>query len=129
VYRFGADLFYANERRFGDEVRALVDRAPTPVRCLVVEAGAITDLDFSAARSLRELCEELKARGVELIFGRVSPSLSADMQRHGILDLVGPTRALPTLHEAIELAQAVSSRASAKGPEPRDETAAPATHP
>ena len=28
VYRFGADLFYANADRFADEVRALVDSAP-----------------------------------------------------------------------------------------------------
>ncbi len=127
VYRFGADLFYANERRFSDEVRALVAQAPTPVRCLVVEAGAITDLDFSAARTLRDLCEELKSRGVDLIFGRVSPSLHADMERHGILDLVGEARALPTLHEAIDLAQAEYSRAPARAPDPNGEspTAAP----
>ena len=30
VYRFGSDLFYANANRFADEVRALVERAPTP---------------------------------------------------------------------------------------------------
>jgi MFS superfamily sulfate permease-like transporter len=45
VYRFGADLFYANENRFADEVRELVKRAPTPlVRWLVVDAGAVTAL-------------------------------------------------------------------------------------
>ena len=32
IYRFGADLFYANYTRFVDDVRTLVDRAPTPIR-------------------------------------------------------------------------------------------------
>lgn len=104
VYHFGADLFYANERRFGDEVRRLVAGAPSPVRHLVIEAGAITDLDFSAARALRDLAEELQGRGITLIFGRVSPDLRADMQRHGILALIGEGRALATLREAIGLA-------------------------
>jgi SulP family sulfate permease len=45
VYRFGADLFYANEYRFADEVQALAERAPTTVQWFVVDAGAITDLD------------------------------------------------------------------------------------
>jgi MFS superfamily sulfate permease-like transporter len=45
VYRFGADLFYANADRFADEVRALVDNAPDQVRWFVVDAGAVTDLD------------------------------------------------------------------------------------
>ncbi len=59
VYRFGADLFYANENRFVDEVRALVKQAPDPVRWFIVDAGAITDIDYSAARSIRALLEEL----------------------------------------------------------------------
>src|SRR5437899_9822268 len=49
VYRFGADVFYANEARFVDEVERLVDQAPSPVRHLVVDASAITDIDYSAA--------------------------------------------------------------------------------
>ena len=49
VYRFGADLFYANHNRFADEVRTLVERAPTPIRWFIVDAGAITDIDYSAA--------------------------------------------------------------------------------
>ena len=51
VYRFGADLFYANIDRFVDGVRALVESAPTPVRWFIVDAGAITDIDYSAARA------------------------------------------------------------------------------
>ena len=39
VYRFGSDLFYANANRFADEVRTLVERAPTPVRWFIVDAG------------------------------------------------------------------------------------------
>ena len=105
VYRFEADLFYANARRFTGEVRALVEQAPTPVRWLVVDAGATTDLDYSAARDLRDLCDELKARGVGLALGRVEAGLRADLERHGILAAVGADAVFPTLHEAIALAR------------------------
>jgi SulP family sulfate permease len=101
VYRFGADLFYANDSRFVDEVRALVDRAPSPVRWFVVDAGAITDLDYSAARSVRDLIEDLDRRGVQLVFGRVNPYLRADMDRHGITTAIGEGRIFNTLHEAL----------------------------
>ncbi len=63
VYRFGADIFYANEAHFVDEVKSLIEHAPSPVRCLVVDASAITDIDFSAARSVRDLIEALARRG------------------------------------------------------------------
>jgi sulfate permease, SulP family len=103
VYRFGADLFYANDTRFTDEVRSLVDSAPSRVRWFVVDAEAITDLDYSAARSLCELCNDLKRRGVGLVFARVSPFLCADMDRHGITEVIGNAHLFATLHEALAL--------------------------
>jgi MFS superfamily sulfate permease-like transporter len=102
VYRFGADLFYANEDRFADEVRGLVSRAPTPLRWFVVDAGPITDLDYSAARMLRDLDHDLAQSGVELVFARVSPYLRADMERHRIAAALGTARIFATLHEAVE---------------------------
>jgi sulfate permease, SulP family len=101
VYHFGADLFYANDSRFADEVRALVTHAPHPVRRFVVDAAAITDLDYSAARTLADLHDELAHRGVMLVFGRVSPSLRADMNRHGLTMKIGAAQVHATLHEAL----------------------------
>jgi len=106
IYRFGADLFYANDHRFTDEVRMLVEHAPTPVRWFIVDAGAITDMDYSAARSLRDLLDDLVRQKVGMIFARVSPYLKSDMDRHGITAAIGEARIFPTLHEAIAAARA-----------------------
>jgi sulfate permease, SulP family len=104
IYRFGADLFYANDRRFTDEVRSLVEHAPTPVRCFIVDAEAITDIDYSAAQSLRELLDDLAKRKVCMIFARVSPYLRSDLDRHRITAAIGKDRIFTTLHEAIAAA-------------------------
>ncbi|QGM45042.1 SulP family inorganic anion transporter [Methylocystis heyeri] len=101
VYRFGADLFYANEERFVTEVRALLDHAPTKIRWFVIDAGAVTDLDYSAAASIRSLLEDLSASGVQIAFGRVSSYLRSDMDRHGVTAAVGERWIFPTLHEAL----------------------------
>jgi len=101
VYRFGADLFYANVNRFVDEVRALVKHAPAPVRWFVVEASAITDIDFSAAEAVRDLLEELAQEGVGMVFARVAPYLRADMDRHRITAAIGEAHLFATLHEAL----------------------------
>ncbi|HET9815643.1 MAG TPA: SulP family inorganic anion transporter, partial [Xanthobacteraceae bacterium] len=106
IYRFGADLFYANDHRFTDEVRMLVEHAPTPVRWFIVDAGAITDMDYSAARSLRDLLDDLARQKVGMIFARVSPYLKSDMDRHGITAAIGEARIFSTLHEAIAAARA-----------------------
>jgi SulP family sulfate permease len=101
VYGFGADLFYANDNRFTDEVRALIEHAQVPVRWFVIDAGAMTDIDYSAACSLRDLCHELKRSGINLVFGRVNAYLRADMDRHGITSAIGKEFIFSTLHEAL----------------------------
>jgi SulP family sulfate permease len=102
VYRFGADLFYANADRFADEVRSLVDKAPAPVRWFVLDAGTVTDLDYSAARTVRDLFGELTAKNVGVMFARVNTYLRADLDRHGISAKLGEARIFATLHEAID---------------------------
>ena len=111
VYRFNSDLFYANVNRFADEVRALVERAPTPIRWFIADAGAITDLDYSAAQALRDLLEDLARKRVGIVFARVSPYLRSDMDRHHVTAAIGETRIFTTLHEAI-----AAVRSGAPGP-------------
>jgi SulP family sulfate permease len=106
VYRFNSDLFYANAHRFADEVRALVGQAPSPVRCFLVDAGTIGDIDYSAAQSVRDLLDDLGRRGVAVVFARVSPYLRHDLDRHRITAMIGESRIFATLHEALTAVRA-----------------------
>jgi sulfate permease, SulP family len=109
VYRFGADLFYANVNHFADEVLSLVEHAPTPVRWFIIDASAITDIDYSAAQKLRDLIDELAHRSVGILFARVSPFLQSDLDRHRITDAVGKERVFGTLHRAVAYAESEAS--------------------
>jgi sulfate permease, SulP family len=101
VYRFGADLFYANADRFADEVRALVGGAPAPVEWFVVDCAAVFDVDYTAARTVRDLIDELKDAKVGLVLARVNTFLRSDLVRHGVAEAVGEHRIFDTLHKAI----------------------------
>ena len=101
LYRFGADLFYANANRFADEARALVAGAPQPVRWLVIEADAITNLDYTAARVLLPLIADLRTQKVGIAFARVSASLRADMDRHGVTAILGSDKIFASRHAAL----------------------------
>ena len=68
----------------------------------VVDAEAITDIDLSAANTVRHRIKELSGRGVSSCFGRVSTYLLSDLKRHRITPLIGEGRVSATLHEAIE---------------------------
>jgi MFS superfamily sulfate permease-like transporter len=101
VFQFGADLFYANADRFAGDVRGLVDRALTPVRWLIVDAGAITSVDYSAARVLRALVDDLSRGGVAVFLVHAEASLLGDLRRHRLTDVAAPGRAFNTLREAL----------------------------
>src|SRR5580692_5181756 len=101
VYRFGADLFYANANRFTDEARDLARRAPAAVRWFIVDCSAITDIDYSAAQLLRDLLDEFARREITVLFARVSRYMRADMDRHCLTPVVGEKRIFGTLHEAL----------------------------
>ena len=117
IYRFGADLFYANDHRFADEVRSLVAHATAPVRWFIVDAQAITDIDYSAARSVLELLDDLARQKVGVIFARVSPFLRSDMDRHGVTAAIGAARVFTTLHEAIAAARGGAPEAAGGVPD------------
>lgn len=101
IYRFGAPLFYANANRFSEEVRLLVSSAPSPVHCLMIDAGAITNVDFTAARVVRETIEELAAEGTGLVVAHVQSDLRPDLDRHHLVEVIGPENIFDTLHEAL----------------------------
>ncbi len=101
IYRFGADLFYANATRFADEARALLEGAPSPVRWLIIEAEAITNLDYTAARVVLLLVAELARQKIGIAFARVSASLRADMDRHGVTAALGTEKLFVNRHEAL----------------------------
>jgi len=101
VYRFDADLFYANEHFFVEEVRCLISSAPSPVCWFVIDAGAISDLDYSAARSVGALFKDLLQSGVVVLLARVNCYLRADMDRHGISAIIGDARIFTTLHQVL----------------------------
>ena len=92
MYWFGAELYYANASYFAEQALRLVADSPSPVRWLVVDAGAIADIDYSAGKTLKELQRECEKRGVSLVLTWVSESLRADLDRQQLTDAIGVHR-------------------------------------
>jgi MFS superfamily sulfate permease-like transporter len=67
------------------------DQTP-PVREVLVHAGAVPYIDTTAAAMLKELITELEDSDVELDFARVTTPLHEDLERNGIVELVGRER-------------------------------------
>jgi sulfate permease, SulP family len=101
IFQFGANLFYANATGFAADIRRLIEAPATPVKYLILDAGAITSIDYSAARVFRNLQQDLLSRGIQLMVVHAEASLLSDLQRHHLSDVIGPDHAFDTLHEAL----------------------------
>jgi MFS superfamily sulfate permease-like transporter len=106
VYWFGSDLFYANIDRFAAQVHKLVTESPSPVRWLVVDAGAITSVDYTAGSALKDLVKELAQNRVTLVFAHLSQTLKGALDRQGLTEAIGPNRLFETLRECLAAYQA-----------------------
>jgi high affinity sulfate transporter 1 len=102
IYWFGADLFYANVAFFAEQARMLVDQSPSPVRWLVVDATAITSVDFSAGCAMTELQQDLAAAGVVLALIVVPARHFENLERMGVSKAVGANRIFESRRACVE---------------------------
>jgi high affinity sulfate transporter 1 len=102
LYRFDAPLFFANAGYFRRRVRQLVTGAAHPVRWVVVAAEPITDVDTTAADTLRQLLEELRQERVTLAFAELKGPVKDRLQRYGLFEAIGPDRFFPTVGTAVD---------------------------
>ena len=101
VYWFGSDLFYANFDRFAGQAHKLVTDSQSPVTWLVVDAGAITTIDYTAGGGLKELAKDLDKKGITLVFAHINQNFRADLDRQELTEVIGPTRMFETLRECL----------------------------
>jgi SulP family sulfate permease len=101
IYRFGAPLFYANANMFAEQIDELIGHEENGTRLLLIDSEAITNIDYTAARVVRELHRRPARDRVEIAFARVAPSLRADLQRHRLIDAIGADHVFARLHEAL----------------------------
>jgi MFS superfamily sulfate permease-like transporter len=95
IYRFSASLYYANARRFEDELTTLADTARPRLRWLCLACDAIEDVDYSGSLTLREVHGELARRDVTLVLCGVPDQVRAELDRDGFTQLVGAGHVFP----------------------------------
>jgi MFS superfamily sulfate permease-like transporter len=102
VYRFSAMLFCANCNLFRDRIEALIAGAPQPVTAVVIDCGAIHDVDIMACEMLATLDRELGERGIRLAFGNLRDRVKVDIVRALEISLDGNDPTYPTVTAAAQ---------------------------
>ncbi len=85
VVRLAAPLFFANGAVFASAVKRAVGAAREPVRHVVIDMEAVTDVDVTGAEAFEGLEEWLRDQDVELAFSRVRATAKARLEELGLL--------------------------------------------
>lgn len=101
VYAFGESLFFENINYFAERLRRAIHRAKHPVTYVVIDAGAIDDIDYTAVEALKRLYRELGEDGIAIAFAHVSPGLRSQFDIYGITDIIGSRNIYTTLSLAL----------------------------
>jgi MFS superfamily sulfate permease-like transporter len=97
IFRYDAELFYANANRFIDDIESLVDNAPDQVRWLILDAGGLDDIDYSAGIALAGLLDYLGSRQITFAMAQVDSSLVDTLRAYELLTGLGPTISMTPL--------------------------------
>jgi high affinity sulfate transporter 1 len=100
IFRYDADLFYANAARFTDDVERIVRSAPDPVRWLVLDCSSIDDVDYSAGLAVAGLIDYAHAKGAHFGIAGADPKLIDTLQRYGVLEQFEPERVFASVEDA-----------------------------
>jgi SulP family sulfate permease len=101
VYSFENSLFFENIIYFSERLRQAIDAAKDPVHYVVIDAGAIDSIDYTAVEHMKQLYRQLSADGIKLGFAHVSPNLYEQFDEYGMTDLMGNENIFSTLNAAI----------------------------
>ena len=102
VYRFDAPLVFANAAFFTERLEELISNAGEGLKCVVLDAEAISDFDSTAAEALENLDTDLERRGVELWIARANEPLRDLLRVTGLTTRIGEGNIHISVRSAVE---------------------------
>jgi len=101
VYRFDAPLVFANAGFFTERLEDLIANAGEGLKCVILDAEAVSDFDSTAAEALENLDANLERRQVELWIARANAPLRDLLLVTGLITRIGEKNIYPSVRAAV----------------------------
>lgn len=103
IYAFDGSLFFENVNYFVIRVKHAIEQSKEPVEYLLIDAGAIDSIDYTAVETMKMLYRQLSSENIKMGFAHVSPNLRRQFDAYGMTNLVGGDNIFSTLSGAIKM--------------------------
>ena len=111
IYRFEAELIFANADLFQDDLLARVHAAASPPRMVVLDFEAVSQVDVTGAQTVRSVHDTLDALGIRLIVARAKAGVRDALRRSGTADVLGEDNLVSSVDVALEAIEADTTSA------------------
>jgi SulP family sulfate permease len=88
VFRFDAQLFYANASYFRDRLDQMMDKKGSALKLIVLDAESINRVDSTGVEMLKERIRFCQKKGILFYFAGVKGPVRDDLFRSRILDII-----------------------------------------
>lgn len=101
IYRFGSNLYFANENRFTEEIISLAKKGGS-LKWFCISATNIGDIDFTATEALKKVYIQLQKMSITLVLSDVVQPVMNELDRDGITKMIGKDHIFESVYDAIE---------------------------
>jgi SulP family sulfate permease len=88
VFRFDAQLFYANSNYFRDKLDEMMVKKGSALKLIVLDAESINRVDSTGVEMLKERIRFCQKKGILFYFAGVKGPVRDDLFRSGILEII-----------------------------------------
>jgi sulfate permease, SulP family len=102
VYLVYAGLWYGNADFVRSRILELVDNASEPVKTVVFDADAVSDIDYTGLQALKGLIGELNGRNVTFGIARASHLVHHELKHGALLEKIGADHLYGSVDAAVD---------------------------
>lgn len=101
IYHFDGALFFENATYFLKRINRVIKKAEKPVTSVILDAGSMSDIDYTGAASLRKIAQQLQVDDIRFVLAHASPRLQKLLHDYELTEVIGPENIYSTLREAM----------------------------
>ncbi len=102
VVLYAAPLYFANAAHFRAEVDKALGHLSTRPQVFVLDVVGMHDIDFTGARALNDVLDELDRQHITFALTRAGGHLRENLARSGLLKRIGTDHLFPSVNDAVK---------------------------
>lgn len=102
IYRFDAQLFFANVNFFKDKLYDYESRKGNKLKVLIIDGESINNVDSTALHALEEIQVDFNSRGIDVYYTGIKGPVRDKMIRSGFINKVKEDHFYMSIQEAVD---------------------------